>query len=127
MDDLAQFEQSIQAALTAAGCDSYGVSDLLRDTRETRDEIYADLRSKGTDVGEPFVNFVIISGVAIFTVFCETFAVYVVQCNEAELVTATDSIALADVDAFLALLACRFNKPTPDAILSRVTGEVWLG
>jgi len=127
MDDLGQFEESISAALRGVGCDEYTAGDLRRDFRECRDEILADVRAHGGDPSEPFVNLVVISDVAVFTFFGSELSVYVVQCDEAKLISATNAFAMTDVDAHRELLANSYGKLSADAILSRSAGELWLG
>ena len=80
MEDLSSFERSVSAALIQAGCDTFTTSDLQRNTREVRDDIYTDEVAHGGDIAAPFVNFIITHDVAIFTIFDGPFLVYVVPC-----------------------------------------------
>lgn len=104
----------------------YSVADLRRDTRACRDDIHKDTSQHGGDIAEPFFNFVVVDGVAIFTLFESSFSVYVVSCKESELIAQTNSLAMIDVSAVRDLLAREYGKSAPDAALPRSIGELWL-
>jgi len=127
MHDISDFEESISSALTSAGCDGYTLAELRRDTRECRDNIYADTLSHGGDVAEPFVNFVIVRDVAIYTFFGSEFSVYVFPCVEAELISQTNPLAMSDVSEHRRLLCDVYGKNSPDAVIPRSAAELWLG
>ena len=126
MDDLSDFERSISAALASAGADGYSIADLKRTIRECRDDIYADTVKHGGDLAEPFVDFIIVRDVAIFTFFDSDFSVYVFPCVEADLISQTNSLAMIDVTEHRQLLS-EYGKTDPDATISREQGELWLG
>ena len=81
MDSLDEFESLLSALLADAGSNRYRVADLRRDTRDSRDDIYKDRSQHGGDIAEPFFDFVVVDGVAVFTFFESTFSVYVVSCE----------------------------------------------
>lgn len=126
MDSLDEFESLLSALLADAGSNRYRVADLRRDTRDCRDDIYKDRSQHRGDIAEPFFNFVVADGVAVFTFFESIFSVYVVSCEESELIAQTDRLAMIDVDACRDLLAREFGKSAPDAALPRSLGELWL-
>jgi hypothetical protein len=127
MQDISEFEKSIYSALTSAGCDGYSVADLRRDIRECRNDIYADTLKHGGDLAEPFVEFIIVRDVAIFTFFDSEFSLYVFPCVEAELISQTNPLAMSDVSEHRQLLRDVYGKNAPDAVVSRAQAELWLG
>lgn len=126
MDSLDEFESLLSALLADAGSNRYRVADLRRDARDCRDDIYKDRSQHRGEIAEPFFNFVVADGVAVCTVFESIFSVYVVSCEESELIAQTDRLAVIDVDACRDLLAREYGKSEPDAALSRSLGELWL-
>jgi hypothetical protein len=126
MDSLDEFESHLSARLAEAGMHRYSVADLRRDTRDCRDYIYKDTSQYGGDIAEPFFNFVVVDGAAVFTLFESDFSVYVVSCEESELIAQTNNLAMIDVGAVRDLLARKFGKSVPDAALPRSIGELWL-
>ena len=127
IDDLNSFERSVSAALRNAGCDTFTASDLQPHTREVRDDIYADEVAHGGDIASPFVSFIITHDVAIFTIFEDPFLVYVVPCTEGEMIADTDAFAMSEVSKHIELLATKYDKPAPDAVIPRSLAEWWLG
>jgi hypothetical protein len=126
MYSLDEFESRLSALIAEAGSHRYSVADLRRDTRDCRDDIYQDTSQHGDDIAEPFFNFVVVDGVAVFTLFESNFSVYVVSCEESELIAQTNRLAMIDVDACRDLLAREYGKSAPDAALPRSLGELWL-
>ena len=126
MDSLDDFETRLAARFAEAGMRRYNVANLRQETRDCRDDIYKDASQHGGDIAEPFFNFVIVDGVAIFTLFDSDFSVYVVSCVESELIVQTNNLAMVDVGAVRDLLAREYGKSDPDAALPRSMGELWL-
>lgn len=126
MDSLDEFESCLSALLAEAECHCYALADLRRDARDCRDDIYQDTSQHGGDIAEPFFNFVVVDGVAVFTLFESNLSVYVVSCEESELIDQTNRLAMIDVDACRDLLAREYGKSMPDAALPRSLGELWL-
>lgn len=124
--DLNEFESRLRVLLAEAGCVRYGVSDLHRDTRECRDGIYADDTAHGQLPDSSFYYFIVAEGVAVFTFFESDFSVYVFRCDEHDLITETDPLALDDTDACKALLASKYRKTKPDLVIARGLAENWL-
>ncbi|MCA9120597.1 MAG: hypothetical protein KDB11_10460 [Planctomycetales bacterium] len=126
MDSLNDFESRLSARLAEAGMHRYSVADLRRETRDCRDFIYKDTSQHGGDIAEPFFNFVVVDGVAVFTLFEVDFSVYIAPCQESELIAQTNSLAIIDVAAVRDLLAREYGKSVPDAALPRSIAELWL-
>jgi hypothetical protein len=126
LESLDEFESRLSAILAGAGSHCYGVADLRRDARDCRDDIYQDASQHGGDIAEPFFNFVVVDGVAVFALFESNFSVYVVSCEESELIERTNKLAVIDVDACRDILAREYGKSSPDAALPRSLGELWL-
>ena len=126
MDSLDEFESRLSVRFAEAGIHRYGVADLRRDTRNCRDDIYNDTSQHGGDIAEPFFNFVVADGVAIFTLFGSDFSVYIVPCEESELIAQTNSLTMIDIGAVRDLLAREYGRSVPDAALPRSIGELWL-
>eukprot|EP00456_Euglypha_rotunda_P086337 TRINITY_DN874_c0_g1_i3.p1 TRINITY_DN874_c0_g1~~TRINITY_DN874_c0_g1_i3.p1 ORF type:complete len:129 (+),score=17.92 TRINITY_DN874_c0_g1_i3:164-550(+) len=126
MDSIDEFETRLASRLAEAGIRRYNLANLLRETRDCRDDIYKDASQHSGDIAEPFFNFVIVEGGAIFTLFDSNFSVYVVPCVESELIVQTNSLAMVDVGAVRDLLALEYGKSDPDAALPRSMGELWL-
>jgi hypothetical protein len=124
--DVNELESRLEALLAEAGCSTYGVRDLHRDTKLCRDDIYADNVAHGQSSVGSFYNFIVADGVAVFTFFESDFSVYVVGCDEQQLIAETISFALADTDACKSLLANQYGKPEPDLTVSRGMAEHWL-
>lgn len=126
MDSFDEFESCLSALLAETGCHRYGVADLRRDARACRDAIYQEISQHGGDIVEPFFELVVVNGVAVFTFFESNFSVYVVSCEEFELIAQTNRLATIDVVACRDLLAREYGKSMPDAALPRSLGELWL-
>lgn len=124
--DLNDFELRLGELLSDAGCLKYGVRDFHRDTKQCRDNIYADDIGYGESAGDPFFNFVLAEGVAVFTFFELDLALYVFRCNEYELINDITPFGMADTDACKLLLAGKYGKTGPDLVLSRGLAEYWL-
>jgi len=75
MDSLDEFEFRLKARLAEAGMNRYSLADLRRDSRDYRDDICRDVTQHGGDIAEPFFNFVVVDGIAIFTLFESNFSV----------------------------------------------------
>ena len=58
--------------------------------------------------------------------FESNFSVYVVSCEEFELIAQTNRLGMIDVVACRDLLAREYGKSMPDAALPRSLGELWL-
>ncbi len=125
MADLHEFESRLAVLLEEAGCSKYSVQDLLRDTKHCRDGICADSVAHGESAADPFFFFIAVEGAAVFTFFESDFSVYVFRCDEHELVSQTDSLALADTDACKSLLARECGKTEPDVTIARGLAEYW--
>lgn len=126
MDELDQFENVLSEALLRAGCNGYSVAELRQDCRNCRDEIYEDCQKHGQDPEDPFVNFIIVEGTAIFTFFEAEFSVYLCSCTESELISQTNEMAMVDVDAHRKLVREVYGRPKPDAVLSREAANLWM-
>ncbi len=67
--DVNELQSRLETLLEGAGCSRYTVRDLHRDTRQCRDDIYADNLARGESPASPFYNFIVAEGVAVFTLF----------------------------------------------------------
>jgi hypothetical protein len=126
MLDLNEFESRLGLLLANAGCSKYGVREIHQDTKECRNEVYADSVAHGQSPADPFFNFIVAEGVAVFTFFESDFAVYVFGCDERKLISDTASLAMADTDACKLLLATNYGKNGPDVKIPRELAECWL-
>lgn len=99
---------------------------IRRATKECRDDIYADTLAHGGRSEDPFFNFVIAEGVAVFTFFESDFSLYVFRCNETDLISQTNRFAMSDTAECKAYLAEVHQKSLPDLVVSRPVCEHWL-
>lgn len=123
---LNEFELRLGELLANAGCSKYGVRDLHRDAKECRDYVYADSIAHGQSASDPFFNFIVAEGVAMFTFFEFDFAVYLFHCDEFQLISDTEPLAMSDTDACKLLLARKYGKREPDLTIARGLAECWL-
>jgi hypothetical protein len=123
--DAQEFRSRLTSLLTDFGS-AMTESSIRRSTKECRDAIYADILAQGGKIEDPFFNFVARGDLAVFTFFESQFSLYVVPCNETELIAETERFAMADTEECKAFLAARFNKVCPDLVLTRQICEYWL-
>lgn len=97
-------------------------------TRECRDDIYADNKAHDCPVRDPFVNFVIVGNVVVFTFFTDPFEIYAFTCNERALISEFEGsgLAMTDIDEHRELLACNYGKSRPDILVSLSVAEKWM-
>jgi DNA-binding winged helix-turn-helix (wHTH) protein len=96
----------------------YGEAELRRDARKC-------LKGLGW-TPQPFFNFVIVEGVAIFTIFDDPFEIYIFSCDEFELIRKFDEFAMIDVGPCKQLLATRYGKMAPDVAAARSLAQLWI-
>ena len=99
--------------------------DLRRATKECRDDIYNDQITHRGRIDSPFFNFIVADGLAIFTFFETDFSVYLVRCNEAELISQTERFAMIDTLECKSYLASQHQKLQPDLVVTRNVCEQW--
>jgi hypothetical protein len=123
--DAREFAIGLASLLAELG-NSITEPSIRSDAKDCRDQIYADNLAHGGSVEAPFFNFVVLSDVAVFTFFEAEFSVYVLRCNEAELISRTNRFAMADTLDCKAFLAAQYQKHRPDLVISRSVCEQWL-
>jgi hypothetical protein len=101
-------------------------SDIRQRTAECRRGVHQDTFTHGGRIEDPFFNCIALDNVAVFTLFDSECSVFVVACNEQELIDTTGQFAMCDVTECRRLLAQEYGKPVPDLILSRALAEYWL-
>ncbi len=99
---------------------------LRRETKDCRDDVYADNLAHGGRIDDPFFHFVVVNSVAVFTFFESQFSVYAVHCDEAELIAQTNDFALGNIAECKKYLASKYQKLEPDLVVPRAVCEHWL-
>ena len=120
-----EFVEALSNLLTQIGS-SFTIAEIRSSTKECRDEIYADTLAHNGRLEDPFFNFVVHKDVAVFAFFEAEFSVYVLRCNEAELIAETGKLAMSDTIECRDYLATKHQKPQPDLVVSRFVCEHWL-
>ena len=123
--ELHDFESRLRSLLQICGS-QVSLEELRTDIRECRDEIYADDVAHGKSIGEPFFNFTIYENVAVFTFFDNEFSVYVLPCNQMELIRLMEPLAMIETEECKALIGQRFGKHKPNLQILRAVAELWL-
>lgn len=121
-----EFAVAVSSLLRQFG-DELTESIVRRQTADCRNDIYADAIAHGGRIEDPFFNFVLLDGVAVFTFFESQFSIYVVRCDETELISQTNQFALADTVECKNYLADKYGKNEPDLIIPCDVCEHWLG
>src|SRR5262245_3110111 len=117
-DVLARLLAQTGAALTE--------SAVRRATKDCRDEIYADSVAHAGHIEDHFFNVVASKGTAVFTFFESQFSVYVLRCNEAQLISEVNRFAMEDTEECKAFLSAQYGKVNPDCVVPRAVCEHWL-
>jgi hypothetical protein len=101
-------------------------STIRRATRECRNQVYTDTLAHGGRIEDPFFNFVVVNKTAVFTFFESDFRVFVLRCDEAELISQMNSFAMVETEECKSYLAKVYRKLQPDLVVSRAVSEHWL-
>ena len=123
--ELHHFESEFRSLLLMRDCQA-SLEEVRVDIQRCKDEIYADDVAHGESLGDPFCNFTIYDNVAVFTFFENEFSVYVLLCNQAELIQLMEPLAMIQTEECKSLLGERFGKHTPDLQIPRAVAELWL-
>jgi hypothetical protein len=100
--------------------------DVRREAKECRDGIIADDKAHGASADRPFFDFLALQNVAVFTFFESQFSIYIVPCNESQVISDTNRFAMSDTAECKAYLAAAHGKASPDFVLSEADCDAWL-
>jgi hypothetical protein len=123
---LDELTKALSSGLAEAGT-NLSERQLAKETRECRDEIYADTLTHGGNIEDPFFNFTIIDSVAVFTIFDDPFEFYIFPCDERAVISKCESdFAMVDVESCRRYLRSHFGKDQADVSVPRSLAEAWM-
>jgi hypothetical protein len=129
MKSAPELELRLQELLAAFGSTAATELAVRHATRECRNDMYADATAHGCSVGDPFVNFLVLEKVAVFTFFTDPFEFYVLACDDARsLISGFESsgLAMEDIEGHKRILSETYGKHSPDLTVARPIAEYWM-